>query len=84
MKTKNGFAFDVVNRISEVIENVEKKSNSADYKKNIKAILTSSLSKLELVTQEEFEVYASMLVKLREKIDLLEKRILEIEEKKTP
>lgn len=50
-----------------------------DLESNFKSILQSGLSKLELVTREDFEVQQAVLAKTREKLDALEKRLAEID-----
>lgn len=41
----------------------------------IKHILQAQLSKLDLVTREEFDVQNQVLIRTREKVDALEKRL---------
>jgi BMFP domain-containing protein YqiC len=50
-----------------------------DVEKNLRAILQTSLSKLDLVTREEFDVQARVLARTREKLDKLEKTLSELE-----
>jgi BMFP domain-containing protein YqiC len=50
-----------------------------DVEKNLRAILQASLSKLDLVTREEFDVQARVLARTREKLDKLEKTITALE-----
>lgn len=45
----------------------------------IKTLVTSSLSRLDLVTREEFDVQAKVLARTREKLSLLEARIAALE-----
>lgn len=53
----------------------------ADMEKNFHAILASFFEKLNLVSREEFEVQKAVLSKTRAKLEALEKRIAELEEK---
>lgn len=53
-----------------------------DFESNIKALLQSSLSKMNLVTREEFDVQAALLARTREKLDLMEKQLAELESNK--
>ena len=55
----------------------------ADAERNFKAILQASLSKLDLVTREEFEVQAGVLRRTREKLTSLEARLKDLESGKT-
>jgi len=51
----------------------------ADLEQNIKTTLQMSLSKLELVTREEFDVQRAVLLRTREKMDALERTIEQLE-----
>ena len=50
-----------------------------DIEKNFHAILQGALTKLDLVTREEFEVQKLVLAKTRSKLEDLEKRVIEME-----
>ena len=52
-----------------------------DLETNFRAVLRASLSKLDLVTREEFEVQEAVLKKTREKLDRLEAKLTELENK---
>jgi len=52
-----------------------------DIEKNIRAALSSTFAKLDLVTREEFEVQSEVLKRTREKLDVLEHRVAELESK---
>ena len=47
----------------------------------IKAVLSSSFAKMDLVTREEFDVQTGVLSKTRSKLEALEKQLAEIEQK---
>ena len=51
-----------------------------DMEKNVHALLQSALSKLDLVSREEFEVQKAVLAKTRSKLENLEKRVAELEQ----
>ena len=55
------------------------KSFQQDIEKNFKQVLQSMVSKLDLVTREEFDVQKKVLARTRGKIDTLEKVINEME-----
>lgn len=55
-----------------------------DAEKNIRAGLTSAFSKLDLVTREEFDVQQQVLLRTREKLEALEKRVSELEQQQSP
>ena len=46
-----------------------------DLEHNFRAVLRSSLSKLDLVTREEFEVQEAVLARTREKLEALEAKL---------
>lgn len=50
-----------------------------DLEKNFRSVLRSSLSKLDLVTREEFEVQEAVLAKTRDKLEALEARLKELD-----
>lgn len=54
-------------------------SPARDAEKNLKAMLTGALAKLDLVTREEFDIQARVLQRTREKLEALEARVAELE-----
>lgn len=46
----------------------------------VKAVLSSSLAKMDLVTREEFDVQTGVLLKTRAKLEALEKQLADIEQ----
>ena len=54
---------------------------SKEAEHNLKAALRSVLSKMDLVTREEFDVQRDVLARTRAKLEALEKQVEEIEEK---
>ena len=58
------------------------RSVSDDLEKNFRSVLKSGLSKLDLVTREEFEVQEAVLARTRQKLEALEDRLQSIEAKK--
>jgi ubiquinone biosynthesis accessory factor UbiK len=50
-----------------------------DMEKNFHAILQSALARLDLVNREEFEVQKAVLAKTRQKLEVLEERVAEME-----
>jgi hypothetical protein len=51
-----------------------------DLEQNFRSVLQSSLSRLDLVTREEFEVQQAVLARTREKLEALELRLKSLEE----
>jgi BMFP domain-containing protein YqiC len=68
-----------INEMSNKIKDVVNSSPLADMEKNINALLKSMFTKMELVTREEFEVQAEVLRNTRQKLDLLEAKLAELE-----
>jgi BMFP domain-containing protein YqiC len=50
-----------------------------DLEENFKAVLQSGLTRLDLVTRQEFDVQAGVLRRTREKLEALEARLAEFE-----
>ena len=50
-----------------------------DVEKNVKPLLGSTFSKLDLVTREEFDIQQQVLIKTREKLAALEARLAKLE-----
>ena len=54
-------------------------SPAKDLEKNLRALLSATFARLDLVTREEFDVQAKLLARSREKISELELRVAEFE-----
>jgi ubiquinone biosynthesis accessory factor UbiK len=50
-----------------------------DFEKNARAMMTSTFSKLDLVTREEFDIQSQVLLATREKLEALERRVAALE-----
>jgi ubiquinone biosynthesis accessory factor UbiK len=68
---------DLSAKIREVIE----KSPAKDVEKNLRAMMESVFTRLNLVTREEFDVQAQVLARTREKLTELEAKLAELEGK---
>lgn len=68
---------DISARVSEIIA----KSPAKDIEKNLRGMLSSGFSRLDLVTREEFDVQAKVLARTREKLVAIEARVSELEKK---
>ncbi len=51
----------------------------ADIEKNARALLSSFFAKLDLVSREEFDIQAQVLLRTREKLKALEERVARLE-----
>ena len=54
--------------------------SSENLRNKIRALVESALAQLNLVTREEFDAQAALLVRTREKLDRLEAIIAELEQ----
>jgi len=69
-------AFDeLAARIGQAIE----MSPAKDIERNVRTMLASGLARLDLVPRAEFEVQAQVLLRTREKLEALERRLAELE-----
>jgi BMFP domain-containing protein YqiC len=50
-----------------------------DLQRNLKSTLRSGLERMDLVTREEFDVQVRLLERTREKLEVLEARVAELE-----
>jgi BMFP domain-containing protein YqiC len=71
---------EIAARIGKALEG----SPAKDIEKNVKAMLTSGLARLDLVTRQEFDVQAEVLRKTRDKLERLEALVAELEAKMPP
>ena len=65
---------ELARRLHEIIP-PDVREASGDLQKHIKATLQSGLGKLDLVTREEFDVQRAVLLRTREKLELLERMV---------
>ncbi len=74
-------------KIEEVIQTISDAMPSgltdlqADVEKNVRAAMSATFAKLDLVTREEFDVQTQVLHRTREKLEALEQRVAELEGK---
>lgn len=54
-------------------------SPARDLEKNMRALLSSTFARLDLVTREEFDVQREVLARTREKLDKLEAKLAALE-----
>ena len=53
----------------------------ADFERTLRAVLSSALARMNLVTREEFDVQSAVLVRTRTKVDELERKVASLEAK---
>jgi ubiquinone biosynthesis accessory factor UbiK len=71
---------DLAAKIGKAIEG----SPAKDIEKNVKAMLQSGLTRLDVVPRAEFDTQAQVLLKTREKLEQLEARVAELESRARP
>lgn len=73
---------DITQKISDMLPD-SVGAMTDDLRNNIRAILEASLSKMNLVTREEFDVQSELLARTQERISELEKQLEALEKKTT-
>ncbi len=66
---------DLNRRVRELVD----ASPAKDIEKNLRAMMNSTFSRLDLVTREEFDIQQEVLRRTREKLQALEARLAELE-----
>ena len=69
------FLDELNKKVSELIA----ASPAKDIEKNLRALLSSAFSRLDLVTREEFDVQQEVLGRTRDKLHQMETRVAEME-----
>lgn len=69
------FFDDIAARVSAAIA----ASPAKDVEKNVRALLSSTFARLDLVSREEFDLQATLLARTREKLEKLEARVAALE-----
>ena len=69
------FLHELNKKVSELIA----ASPAKDIEKNLRALLSSAFSRLDLVTREEFDVQQEVLGRTREKLQQMEARVAALE-----
>ena len=69
------FLNDLNAKVSELLA----ASPAKDLEKNMRVMMSSFFSRLDLVTRDEFDVQAKVLARTREKLEALEARLAEME-----
>ena len=54
----------------------------SEVERNVRSVLAETVSRLDLITREEFDIQQQVLLRTREKLEALEKQVAELE--KTP
>ncbi|SAK84022.1 accessory factor UbiK family protein [Caballeronia ptereochthonis] len=72
---------DVFNDLQQKMSDLFKNSPAKDVERNMKAMLAQGFSKLDLVTREEFDTQTQVLVRTRARLEELEKRVVQLEQR---
>lgn len=67
---------EISRRVQELIANTP----IEDVQKNLRALMSSWFTRLDLVTREEFEAQHAVLQRTREKLSSMEARVAELEQ----
>ena len=73
----------LVDEVGERLRQVLEASPAKDLEKNVRAVLGSVFSRLDLVTREEFDVQREVLLRTRERLNELERKLAELERRNT-
>jgi BMFP domain-containing protein YqiC len=73
----------IVEEIGARISDAIASSPARDVDKNVRALLSSALGRLDLVTRAEFDVQAQVLLRTREKLEALTSHVDELEARLT-
>ena len=76
---KQAFFQDFQQKVMDLI----KASPAADIERNIKALMGQTFNKLELVSREEFDIQAALLQSLQARVDALEARLANYQDRKS-
>ena len=71
---------ELAKRISSLIPG-DVKHMQNDFESNVRSLLQTTLSKMNLVTREEFDVQSAVLQRTREKLEQLEKQLEQLQKK---
>ena len=70
-----------IQNLSNKIKHIIKDSPVSDMEDNINALLKSTFTKMDLVNREEFDVQTEVLKRTRFKLETLEAKIIDLEQK---
>ncbi len=74
---------DLARRLSDLVPPGLRESRE-DLQRTFKSALQAGLSRLDLVTREEFDVQRAVLLRTREKLDALERELAALESRTAP
>ncbi|QET71399.1 accessory factor UbiK family protein [Bordetella bronchiseptica] len=75
-----------MNRTQQWMEDLQKnisdlitRSPAADVERNVRAMMTQTFARLDLITREEFEVQVDLLARARTRVDQLSAQVQQLE-----
>jgi ubiquinone biosynthesis accessory factor UbiK len=68
-----------LNELNRKVAELIAASPAKDIEKNLRALMSSAFSRLDLVTREEFDIQQEVLGRTREKLQQMEVRVAEME-----
>jgi BMFP domain-containing protein YqiC len=71
----------LLDEIDRRMKEIFAQSPAADLQKNLRALLSSALGRLDLVTREEYDVQREVLARTRARLAELEAKVAELETK---
>ena len=69
----------LVDEVGDRLRQVLEASPAKDLERNVRAVLTGVFSRLDLVTREEFDVQREVLLRTRERLSELERKLADVE-----
>ena len=69
----------LLSELSARLADLAARNPARDLERNVRAMLSSAFSRMELVSREEYDVQVQVLARTREKLAALEARIAELE-----
>lgn len=70
---------DLLDELNRRISEILAQSPAKDIERNVRAMMTATFARLDLVTREEFDVQAELLARTQEKLAQLEARVAALE-----
>lgn len=82
MMTKHSLLSDFATKAHDLLGDTAEQAKE-DIEQNIKALIGSTLTKLDLITRDEFDDQTAVLRHTRERVEALEKKVAELEQRLT-
>jgi BMFP domain-containing protein YqiC len=79
MKTPDEFLDQIAKQVNDLIE--QSRVSGQDIQNNVKALIQAQLSKLDVVSREEFDIQQRILEKTRTQIEQLQQQLSDLEKR---